>query len=171
MPDIVQQMILSRFTMSNIPTGSDGHTTHVVPDRLKDKLLCHILLLVLFINNFSFDVTTLQKDLQLDSTRWNHHKHQSLLIKLRSKVYLTKWWQFCNWISQLCMYHQFLKTRCPLSYDICLLTAFVGVFSLFEHLKSFITDHLKTSSHLIILMVLLMFGECLIKSFCVWGNG
>lgn len=69
MPEVVQQMIVSRFTMSSVPTTHDEHTTHVMPDRLRDKLLCHILLLALFIDNFSLDVTTLQKDLQLDNTR------------------------------------------------------------------------------------------------------
>ena len=68
-PDVVQQMILSRFTMSSVPTAGDKGVTHVMPDRLRDKLLCHILLLALFIDDFSFDVTVLQKDLQLDSTR------------------------------------------------------------------------------------------------------
>lgn len=68
-PDVVQQMILSRFTMSSVPTVADKGARHVMPDRLRDKLLCHILLLALFIDDFSFDVTVLQKDLQLDTTR------------------------------------------------------------------------------------------------------
>jgi len=69
MPDVIQQMVLTRFTMSSAPTTPDGDMTYVIPDRLKDKLLCHILLLALFIDNFSLDIATLQKDLKLDSTR------------------------------------------------------------------------------------------------------
>ena len=51
--------------------GGDSRTDYVLPSRMKDKLLCHILLLALFIDNFSFDITVLQKDLQIDNTRYN----------------------------------------------------------------------------------------------------
>ncbi|XP_065883791.1 DNA-directed RNA polymerase I subunit RPA49-like [Dysidea avara] len=69
-PDVVQHMILSRFTMSSAgQDGGDSRTDYVLPSRMKDKLLCHILLLALFIDNFSFDITVLQKDLQIDNTR------------------------------------------------------------------------------------------------------
>jgi len=72
-PDVVQPMILSRFTMSTPLTGQhgrDSNTDYVMPSRMKDKLLCHILLLALFVDNFSFDITVLQKDLQIDNTRF-----------------------------------------------------------------------------------------------------
>ena len=69
MPDVIQQMVLTRFTMSSASTTHDENVTYIMPDRLKDKLLCHILLLALFIDDFSLDVAGLQKDLQLDNTR------------------------------------------------------------------------------------------------------
>jgi len=72
-PDVVQPMILSRFTMPTSSTGQRGresNTDYVMPSRMRDKLLCHILLLALFIDNFSFEITVLQKDLQIDNTRF-----------------------------------------------------------------------------------------------------
>ena len=55
--------------MSSGQEDGEGCQDYVMPSRMKDKLLCHILLLALFIDNFSFDVTVLQKDLQIDNTR------------------------------------------------------------------------------------------------------
>lgn len=58
-PDHVRFHLLKRFTQ----TISGTSKQRIMPARLKDKLVCHILVLCLFLEEFSLELTNLQTDL------------------------------------------------------------------------------------------------------------
>lgn len=58
-PDHVRFHLLKRFTQR----ASEGSKQRIMPARLKDKLVCHILVLCLYLEEFSLELTNLQTDL------------------------------------------------------------------------------------------------------------
>ena len=68
-PQIVKQQLLSTFTEQKLGEGGGGKVTLTLSPRMKDKILSHLLVLALILDDFMVDCSTLQHDLGLTTTR------------------------------------------------------------------------------------------------------
>ena len=66
-PPVVMEQLVANFaenTSPNVDTPS-----YVISQRMKDKILSHLLVLLLILDDFSVDCTALQKDFELTSSK------------------------------------------------------------------------------------------------------
>ncbi len=66
-PTLVKDKLLAKFTERREEGG--GRFSSILSRRMKDKILSHLCVLALFIDNFSVDCTTLQQDLRLSTSK------------------------------------------------------------------------------------------------------
>ena len=71
-PLSVQQSLLSKFTeFSELGGGGGGGggSGHVLSRRMKDKILSHLFVLGLMVDQYTLDTSQLQKDLKIPSNK------------------------------------------------------------------------------------------------------
>jgi DNA-directed RNA polymerase I subunit RPA49 len=66
-PGVFLDRLLNIYTVNSV--NSQSKLTRCMPRRLKDKLICHICILALFIDDFETNLETFQKDLKLSAQR------------------------------------------------------------------------------------------------------
>ena len=83
-PNPIANRILDQYTVVSTSNGQNKNVRSM-PRRLKDKLICHILILALFIDDFSTNIDTFQKDLKISVQRIVDF-YQALGCFIKSKV-------------------------------------------------------------------------------------
>ena len=68
-PQTVKQHLLSAFTEQKMGEGGKAKVTLTLSPRMKDKILSHLLVLALILDDFAVDCSPLQHDLGLTTTR------------------------------------------------------------------------------------------------------
>ncbi len=66
-PTVVRDQLMAKFTERK--EMEEGGVTPILSRRMKDKILSHLLVLVLFIDDFSVDCSALQEDLKLTTAK------------------------------------------------------------------------------------------------------